>query len=106
MHSSNLETAVDARGLVPLAVKTLRGRAEIAFDLYLWPSKDSPPCLYREKCVPLDPADLQQLLDESVVTLYTPASQAQKYCDLVRNHVLADETIPARERYRALKDAT
>ena len=106
MQSSNLETVVDARGLVPVAVKTLQGRTEISFDLYLWPSRSTPPRLYREKSVPLDPADLQQLLDESIVTLYTRSCEAQQYCDHVRSHVLADETIPAKDRYCALKDAT
>ena len=101
MHSSNSETVVDARGLVPVAVKTLQGRTEISFDLYLWPSKSTPPRLYREKSVPLDPADLQQLLDESIVTLYTRSCEAQQYCDHVRSHVLADETIPAKDRYCA-----
>ena len=79
MQSSNLETVVDARGLVPVAVKTLQGRTEISFDLYLWPSRSTPPRLYREKSVPLDPADLQQLLDESIVTLYTRSCEAQQY---------------------------
>jgi len=97
---------VDARGLVPVAVKTLQGWTEISFDLYLWPSKSTPPRLYRDKSVPLDPGDLQRLLDESVSTLYTRSCEAQQYCDHVRNHVLADETIPAKERYCALKDAT
>ena len=78
-----------------MAVKTLQSQKEISFDLYLWPSKNKPPRLYREKNVPLEPGDLQRLLDESVTTLYTRSSEAQQYCDHVRSHVLADETIPA-----------
>ena len=34
------------------------------------------------------------------------SSDAQEYCEHVRSHVLADETIPAKERYCVLKDAT
>ena len=101
MHSSIMETAVNARGLVPVAVKTLQGRTEISFDLYVWPSKIAPPRLYREKNVPLEPTDLQRLLDQGVATLYTRSSEAQQYCDHVRSHVLADEAIPAQDRYCA-----
>ncbi len=100
------EIAIDSRGLVPVAVKTLQSQREIPFDLYLWPSKSRPPRLYREKNVPLEPGDLARLLDQSVTTLYTPSSDAQQYCDHVRSHVLADESIPAEERYCVLKDAT
>ena len=64
MHSSVRETVVDARGLVPVAVKTLQGRSEIPFDLFVWPSKYAPPRLYREKNVPLEAADLQRLLEQ------------------------------------------
>ena len=99
MSRSAIEAAVDARGLVPVAIKTLLAQRQIAFDLYLWPSKNRPPRLYREKHVPLEPGDLERLLDESVATLYTPSSEAQCYCDHVRSHVLADETIPVHERY-------
>jgi HD-GYP domain-containing protein (c-di-GMP phosphodiesterase class II) len=106
MQSSVTETAVDSRGLVPVAVKTLIGRTEIPFDLYVWPSKYSPPRLYREKNVPLAPSDLQNLLDQDVATLYTRLCEAQDYCDHVRSHVLADEKIPAKDRYCVLRDAT
>jgi len=106
MHQTSMEAVVDARGLVPVAVKTLQAQKEISFDLYLWPSKNLPPRLYREKHVPMKPADLQRLLAESVTTLYTRSSEAQQYCDHVRSNVLADETIPAAERYCVLKDAT
>ncbi len=108
MSQAILEIAVGPRGLglVPVAVKTLQAQREIAFDLYLWPSKNRPPRLYREKHVPLEPGDLARLLDQNVTTLYTPSSEAQQYCDHVRTHVLIDETIPARDRYRILKDAT
>ncbi len=101
---SNL--TVGARGLVPVAIKTLQSQAEISFDLYLWPSRSRPPRLYREKHVPLEPDDLSRLLDQGVATLYTLAAEAEQYCEHVRSHVLADETIPANERYRVLKDAT
>ncbi len=97
---------LDARGLVPVAVKTLQEQVEISFDLYLWPSQNRAPRLYREKHVPLEPGDLQRLLDRSVTTLYARSSEAQQYCDHVRTHVLADETIPAIERYCVLRDAT
>ena len=105
MHSSSREIVVDARGLVPVAVTTLQAQQKVSFDLYLWPSKNRPPRLYREKHVPLEPADLQRLLDNNVTTLYTPSSEAQQYCDHVRSHVLADETIPSKERYCILRDA-
>ena len=104
MHSSSMEIAVDARGLVPVAVTTLQAQQNISFDLYLWSSKDRPPRLYREKHVPLEPADLQRLLDKNVSTLYTPSSEAQCYCDHVRSHVLADETIPSKQRFCILRD--
>jgi len=105
MHSSSMEIVVDARGLVPVAVTTLHAQQNIAFDLYLWPSKDRPPRLYREKHVPLESSDLQHLLDRNVSTLYTPSAEAEAYCEHVRSHVLADETIPSQERYCILRDA-
>jgi HD-GYP domain-containing protein (c-di-GMP phosphodiesterase class II) len=101
-----MEMAVDPRGLVPVAVKTLQAQRKISFDLFLWQSKNHPPRLYREKHVPLEPGDLQRLLGQGVATLYTRSCQAQEYCEHVRNQVLADEAIPARERFCILKDAT
>ena len=50
--------------------------------------------------------DLQNLLDQDVATLYTRLCEAQDYCDHVRSHVLADEKIPAKDRYCVLRDAT
>jgi HD-GYP domain-containing protein (c-di-GMP phosphodiesterase class II) len=106
MQAISAETAVDSHGLVPVAVKTLQAQRSISFDLYIWPSKNKPPCLYREKHIPLQPVDLQRLLDASITTLYTRISEAQQYCEHVRNCVLADETISVRDRYCVLKDAT
>ena len=65
--------------------------------------RTDPPRLYREKNVPLEPGDLQRLLDEGVTTLYTRSCEAEQYCDHVRSHVLADEAIPAKERYCILR---
>ena len=104
--TSSAEMIVNPRGLVPVAVATLHSQREISFDLYLWPSKHKPARLYREKNVPLAPGDLQRLLDERISTLYTPSCEAQQYCDYVRSHVLGDESIPAKDRYGVLKDAT
>jgi len=101
-----MEKVVNPRGLVPVAVKTLQAQRDISFDLYLWQSRNHPPRLYREKNVPLESADLRRLLDEGVTTLYTRSCDVEQYCDHVRNHVLADEAIPAMERYCILRDAT
>jgi HD-GYP domain-containing protein (c-di-GMP phosphodiesterase class II) len=101
-----MSTEVDPRSLVPIAVKTLQVQDEISIDLYLWPSRNRSPRLYRKKNVPLEPANLQQLLAESVTTLYARAAEAEQYCAHVRSRVLADETIPAADRYCVLKDAT
>ena len=106
MAATNMEMIVSARGLVPVAVKTLQEQVEISFDLYLWPAEDRSPRLYREKHFPLESGDLQRLLDKNVTTLYTRSSEAQQYCDHVRSRVLADETIPAKDRYCVLRDAT
>jgi HD-GYP domain-containing protein (c-di-GMP phosphodiesterase class II) len=97
---------VDSRGLVPVAVKTLQAQKCISFDLYFWPSRNRPPRLFREKNVPMEPGDLKRLLAENVTTLYTPSSHAQQYCEHVRNNVLADESIPPRDRYQILTEAT
>ena len=106
MKPGTMEKTVDCRGLVPVAVKTLQSHQEISFDLYLWPSKNSPPLLFREKHVPMEPGDLQRLLHESVTTLYTRSCDAQHYCDHVRSNVLTNESIPPMDRYCILKDAT
>ncbi len=106
MHTISMETAIDPRGLVPVAVSTLQSQVVIAFDLYVWNPKDRPPRLYREKHIPLERTDLRRLLDQNITTLYTRSSDAQHYCDHVRDYVLADESIPAKDRFGALKDAT
>ena len=106
MQSSPVAVAPDSRGLVAVAVKTLQSLEDCPFDLYIWPAKQSPARLYREKHVPLLPADLERLLKQHVGTLYTRAADAEQYCEHVRSHVLADETKPASERYGILKDAT
>ncbi len=103
---SKMEMSADVRGLLPVAVKTLLGRTELPFDLYVWRLKNSMPRLYREKKVPVELADFQRLLDQGVRTLYTRSSEAQQYCEYVRRHVLADEAIPVKDRYGALREAT
>lgn len=96
----------ETNGLLPVAVKTLQGRGQLDFDLYICPAKGHRAIMYREKRVPLEPADLQRLLDQSVTTLYTRSSEAERYCDHIRSRVLADESIPASERYGMLTEAT
>lgn len=106
MSQSTLVSEIDPRGLVPVAVKTLRGRADLPIDLYLWPPRSRRARLYRRKDVPLNSLDTEQLLSQGITTLYTPATEATQYCDYVRDRVLADESIPAHERYAILREAT
>ncbi|HZZ72630.1 MAG TPA: HD domain-containing phosphohydrolase [Pirellulales bacterium] len=103
---SSAQPTVDPRGLIPVSVKTLQLQGELAFDLYLWPSKSQPARLYRERHIPLRELDLQRLLDQKIDTLYTKSSDAEDYCQHLRTRILDDDTIPAAERYGALIDAT
>jgi HD-GYP domain-containing protein (c-di-GMP phosphodiesterase class II) len=106
MRSDALKMEIDPRGLVPVAVKTLQANDSSSFDLFLWPTKNSPPCLYREKHLPLEQTDLERLLNQGITTLYTRSAEASQYCDYVRSQVLDDDSIAATERYGILKDAT
>lgn len=105
MFSSSAVLDVDPRGLVPIAVTTLQAQEELSFDLFLWPSKNTPPVLYCEKRFPLKPIDLERLLDQNIATLYMRITEAQEYCTLVRTQILVNEELPVTERYCLLKNA-
>ncbi len=106
MSCAVINAKIDPRGLVPVAVRTLQAQEQISFDLYIWPSADIPPQLYRERHYPLESIDLERLLDRGIGTLYTRSADAQRYCDHVRSQVLADDRISAKDRYCILRDAT
>jgi putative nucleotidyltransferase with HDIG domain len=91
--------------LVPVAVEALRHASQIDFDLYVQQSKDDAPWLYRSRDVPIESADLQNLLERGIKTLYTPAPMADRYRDFLRKRVLADEGLPVVRRFEVLKEA-
>ncbi len=98
--------ASDARGFLPVAVRTMQAHREHAFNLYLRASKDRAAVLYCGKSVPLPPASLDQLVEQGVHTLYVPLDEAPAYREHVRTHILPDASIPVSERYCLLRDAT
>jgi putative nucleotidyltransferase with HDIG domain len=91
--------------LVPVAVEALRHVAHIDFDLYVQQSKDDAPWLYRSRDVPIESADLENLLERGIKTLYTPEPMADRYRDFLRKRVLADEGLPVTRRFEVLKEA-
>lgn len=94
-----------ASGLVAIAVETLLPRETLDFDLYIWPSADSPPVLYREANYPLDEADLQRLLSQGVHTLYIPTAKCRQYQQYLRKVVLRNRRLRPPQRFLLLKKA-
>lgn len=106
MHDAGAEQATDARGLLPIAVRTLRAAQDYNFDLYLPPVPGSPPRLYREKHFPLEAQDIARLLARGITTLFVAVDDAAQYGDFVRQRVLSDESLAPGERFGLLKDAS
>jgi len=46
-----IQRQTTSSGLVAIAVETLLPRDALDFDLYIWPSADSPPVLSREAII-------------------------------------------------------
>ena len=91
--------------LVAIAVETLLPRDALDFDLYIWPSADSPPILYREANYPLEEADLDRLLSQGVQVVYIPAAKCRSYQQYLRKVVLRNSRLRPTQRFTLLKKA-
>ncbi|MCS7305624.1 MAG: HD domain-containing protein [Thermoguttaceae bacterium] len=99
------DSRVAPSGLVAIAVETLLPRDALDFDLYLWPSADSAPVLFREANYPLDETDLERLLSQGVHTLYIPAGKCRSYQEYLRKGVLRNPRLRPTQRFALLKKA-
>jgi HD-GYP domain-containing protein (c-di-GMP phosphodiesterase class II) len=92
-------------GLVGIAVETLLPRDALDFDIYIWPSADSPPVLYREANYPLEEVDLDRLLSQGVHVVYIPAAKCRSYQQYLRKVVLRNSRLRPTQRFMLLKKA-
>lgn len=92
-------------GLVAIPVETLGPRDILDFDLYLCPSGDNAPVLYREAKNPLEESDLAGLSSQGVQTVYIPADQCRSYQRYLRKVVLRNGRLRPPQRFALLKKA-
>ena len=96
--------AVDSRSLVPIAVETLGFGSPCVLNLYLRPTADGKPVLYRAKSLAMTPADVRVLLARNVRTLYIHAECLDEYEIYLREQVLSSGAATSDARYCALRD--
>jgi len=99
------EVRAAARGFVPIAVDTLMPIGALDFDLYIRPSPQTPPELYREASYPLEQADLDRLSRQEVHTLYIPAADCLRYQKYLQQVVVRNERLRPTQRFVVLKNA-
>ncbi len=92
-------------GLVPIGVDTLLPIGALEFDLYIRPSPETPPCLYRESSYPLEQEDLDRLAAQGVDRLYIPAAKSGAYQTYLREVVVKNEELRPAQRFVLLKKA-
>ncbi|MFI4853404.1 MAG: HD domain-containing phosphohydrolase [Phycisphaerales bacterium JB065] len=75
--------------------------AELSLDLYIRPSADSEPTLYRNAGLPFKEEDRNRLLEQGVQFLYIKVGQHAKYQAMLSNRVncvMQDESLSGKER--------
>lgn len=92
---------------IPVSVKTLRPSLGLPVSLYVRESRNAPCRLYREKDVPFNQSDLDNLLERGLTTLFMEAEEHANYQRYLQDHleaVLADESIPVTARFSSLNE--
>lgn len=93
------------RCFLPVPLATLSVSPVLPVDVYLRPSEDASPVLYRERKLELPMDELTRLAEGGVETVYVPDDQLDEYQDHLRTNVgdfLGDETQPLQKRLQFL----
>ncbi len=107
-QTDELSSPPDSSSFLPVPLTTLAVSRKLCVDLYIKPSNNQPPVLYRERRYPTSPDDFDRLAEQGVRLAYIPASQLGDYQRHLRSNLddhLADEDIPATDRYAFLSEA-
>jgi HD-GYP domain-containing protein (c-di-GMP phosphodiesterase class II) len=92
---------------VAVRISTLSVSDVLPVDMYLRPSENAPPILYRERRVALPPDEVERLAARGVETIYIPKGQISDYHQHLRenvNTVIADENVPLERRAQFLSE--
>jgi HD-GYP domain-containing protein (c-di-GMP phosphodiesterase class II) len=101
-----VKQATRAEGaFVPIAVETLLPSQTLSFDLFVRQAAGGH-ALYREKHIPLEPADLQRLLERDVHTLFIHFDARAAYAEYLRGALVGNEDIDPVQRFKLLQAAT
>ena len=92
--------------VVPVAVETLYPSDAFQFNLYVSHERNKPPRLYCKRGYPLTRNNIDRLLHQGIRTVCISTSDADGYCDHLRENVLTDESLPPVQRYVVLREAT
>jgi HD-GYP domain-containing protein (c-di-GMP phosphodiesterase class II) len=104
---STCKPALDEDGsetLIPIALETLRPRAALDFDLYLWANAKSSAVRYRERGAPFTRGDIDRLVEADIRSLYVELSDHMGYRRYLRQEVIGNRVVPPVQQFRILKE--
>ena len=84
--------------VVPVAVETLHPSDTFQFNVYIHAGRNQPPRLYCKRGYPLTRNNIDRLLQQGIRTVCISASDADGYCDHLRENVLTDESLSPVQR--------
>jgi HD-GYP domain-containing protein (c-di-GMP phosphodiesterase class II) len=94
-------SAAEATGYLPIAVGTLAPAEHLNFDLFLR-SDSGQSTLFRGKNYELEHADLKRLAESSISTLFIRVADHERYCEYLRDDVLASGDLQPEQRLQVL----
>lgn len=101
----NPSTNIERLGFLPIAVDTISASVALPFDLFLRVDPNSPPILYREHQLALEPSDFDRFGDQDVRTLYIHVADHTAYRQFLMDTLLQNEGVPVAKRFRILQIA-
>ena len=76
----------DRSDFLPIGVDTITASTELTFNLYMRVDPASPPILYRECQLALEPSDFNRLSDQGTTTLYIRVADHTAYRALFQSY--------------------
>ncbi|MEQ8785335.1 MAG: HD domain-containing protein [Pirellulaceae bacterium] len=93
---------------LPVPLATLTVCSSLPVDMYLRPSEEAPPILYRERKLEFPAEEMARLIQRGVETIYVPSGQVDDYQDYLQEKlpdIVLDQNLPMQQRLQFLGEA-
>jgi HD-GYP domain-containing protein (c-di-GMP phosphodiesterase class II) len=93
---------------LPVPLTTLTVCSSLPVDMYVRPSEDAPPILYRERKLEFPQEEMNRLIERGVETIYVLDDQVEEYQNYLRDNlpnIVLDQNLPLQHRLQFLSEA-